>query len=147
MANKIRILFLCEGNSCRSQMAEGFARSISGSFIEAHSAGYEARGLDPRAVAVMREGGIDISKQSSKTLEVLGHIKFDYVVTVCGEADESCPVFPGQAKVIHRGFDDPSKLAMNACNEKDIMDCYRRVRDEIMIYISELSESLRLESF
>ncbi|MBW2560247.1 MAG: arsenate reductase ArsC [Deltaproteobacteria bacterium] len=142
MPNTIKVLFLCTGNSCRSQMAEGFTRSLRGDVLDAGSAGYEARGLDPHAIAVMREVGIDISRQRSKTLEDLGNTKYQYVVTVCSEADERCPVYRGEAKMIHHGFDDPSTLCRHARTEEERLDYYRRVRDEIRAYVLTLSESL-----
>ncbi|OGL62556.1 MAG: arsenate reductase, partial [Candidatus Tectomicrobia bacterium RIFCSPLOWO2_12_FULL_69_37] len=135
-------LFLCTGNSCRSQMAEGFARALRGGSIEPRSAGLEARGLDPRAVRVMREAGVDIAAQRSKTVdEVLGE-RFDWVVTVCGHAHETCPVFPGGARVLHRGFDDPPRLAGGARSEEEALAHYRRVRDEIRAFIESLPEGL-----
>ncbi|MBI4251181.1 MAG: arsenate reductase ArsC, partial [Candidatus Tectomicrobia bacterium] len=135
-------LFLCTGNSCRSQMAEGFARALRGGVIEPRSAGIEARGLDPRAVRVMREAGVDIAGQRSKTVdEVLGE-RFGWVVTVCGHAHESCPVFPGGARVLHRGFDDPPRLAEGARSEAEALAHYRRVRDEIRVFIESLPEGL-----
>src|SRR5574340_1139259 len=104
---KLRVLFLCTGNSCRSQMAEGWARYLKAEQIEACSAGIETHGLNPHAVQVMREAGVDISQQRSKRLADLGPMPFDYVVTVCGHADENCPVFPGTTRVVHVGFQDP----------------------------------------
>ncbi len=130
-ADKIKILFLCTGNSCRSQMAEGWTRKLKGDLIEARSAGIEPKGLDPRAVAAMREAGVDISGHRSKHVDELMGQDFDYVVTVCGHAKESCPVFPGKTKVVHRGFEDPPKLALGARTEEEAMAHYRRVRDEI----------------
>ncbi len=102
-----KVLFLCTGNSCRSQMAEGWARHLKGDAIETYSAGIETHGLNPNAVKVMAEAGVDITGHTSKTLNDLAHVTFDYVVTVCGHAHETCPVFPGNAAVIHKGFDDP----------------------------------------
>ena len=135
---KIKVLFLCTGNSCRSQMAEGFARHLKGEVLEAYSAGTEARGLDPRAVKVMSEAGIDISGQRSKTIEEFRDTRFDYVVTVCADAGESCPIFPGKAKVIHQGFDDPPRLAASAKTEEEALNHYRRVRDEIKRFVETL---------
>ena len=142
MSSRPKILFLCTGNSCRSQMAEGFARHLKGDLIEAFSAGMEAQGLNPYAVEVMQESGFDISMQKSKTLSELGNIEFDYVITVCGHADEACPFFPARTKVIHRGFDDPPKLARKADTEDEVLAIYRRVRDEIKAYVDTLPESL-----
>ncbi|MFO7974332.1 MAG: arsenate reductase ArsC, partial [Candidatus Hydrogenedentota bacterium] len=104
-AHRPKILFLCTGNACRSQMAEGWAQALKGRQIEAYSAGIEAHGLDPRAVKVMAEAGVDISGHRSKDVQELMHVDFDYVVTVCGHANEHCPVFPGKTKVVHVGFD------------------------------------------
>lgn len=138
---KVKVLFLCTGNSCRSQMAEGFARHLKGEVLEAYSAGTEARGLDPKAVKVMAEAGIDISGQRSKTIEEFRGAAFDYVVTVCGDAGESCPLFPGKAKVIHQGFDDPPRLAASAKTEEEALNHYRRVRDEIKRFVETLPEA------
>jgi len=140
--SKLKILFLCTGNSCRSQMAEGWARHLKGDVIEAYSAGLEACGLNPKAVQVMAEAGVDISQQKSKNVMGLLDIPFDYVITVCGHADENCPVFPGTTKVIHRGFDDPPRLALSASTEDEAMNIYRRVRDEIREYIASLPDAL-----
>ena len=142
MTDKLKILFLCTGNSCRSQMAEGFARHLKGNIMDAFSAGLDAHGLDPYAVRVMREIGIDISRQQSKTLDDLNETHFDYVITVCGYADEHCPLFPGNTKVVHHGFDDPPKLAESVLTEEEQLACYRRIRDEIREYIETLPESL-----
>lgn len=132
---KKKVLFLCTGNSCRSQMAEGWARHLRGDVIEPFSAGIETHGLNPYAVRVMAEAGVDISGHKSKLLSDLEGTDFDTVVTVCSNARETCPVFPGKAKVIHRGFDDPPQLAKSTRTEEEILDCYRRVRDEIRDYI------------
>jgi arsenate reductase len=138
----LKILFLCTDNSCRSQIAEGFARHLVGHWVIPFSAGLEAKGLDPYAVRVMHEVGIDISGQRSKTIDELAGTEFDYCITVCGHAAENCPVFPGKTTVIHRRFDDPPKLAANAKREEEIIGHYRRVRDEIRKYIETLPESL-----
>jgi len=142
MGDRIKILFLCTGNSCRSQMAEGFCRHLKGELIEVRSAGIETHGLNPLAVQVMKEVGIDISHQKSKTVQELADTEFDYVITVCGHASESCPVFPATTRVIHQGFDDPPQLAKQAKTEEEVLDCYRRVRDEIKAYVLTLPESL-----
>ncbi len=145
MSDKIQVLFLCTGNSCRSQIAEGLSRQFRGDVLDPYSAGIEKHGLNPFAVKVMREINIDISGYSSKTIEELSGKEFDYVVTVCGHADESCPLFPAKTKVIHRGFDDPPKLAAGTANEKDALIHYRRVRDEIKSYILTLPAALNAE--
>ena len=142
MAPKLRILFLCTGNSCRSQMAEGWARALRGGRIEAYSAGVETHGLDPKAVRVMAEAGVDISAHRSKNVNEVMDVPFDYVVTVCGHANETCPMFPGKAKVVHVGFDDPPKLAKDAKSEEEALAHYRRVRDEIRAFIERLPEAL-----
>ena len=134
-----KVLFLCTGNSCRSQMAEGWARYLKGEVIEPYSAGIEAHGLNPRAVKVMAEVGVDISGQRSKTVEAVRDVPFDYVVTLCGHANETCPMWlSGKAKVVHVGFDDPPALAKGAKTEEEALDCYRRVRDEIRAFVEQM---------
>jgi arsenate reductase len=143
-----RVLFLCTGNACRSQMAEGWARALHGDRIEAHSAGTEPHGLNPLAVRAMAEAGIDISKHWSKRPEEIAvdgaPARFDLVITVCGHADERCPIFPG-ARIVHRGFDDPPRLARDAgaASDEEALPHYRRVRDEIRAAIARLDELLR----
>lgn len=137
-----KVLFLCTGNSCRSQMAEGWARHLKGNAVEPYSAGIESHGLNPTAVKVMAEAGVDISGHRSKTLDDLKGIDFDYVVTVCDHAHETCPWFPAKAKVIHVGFDDPPRLAREAKSEEEALGHYRRVRDEVRDYIHTLPEAL-----
>lgn len=138
----IRLLFLCTGNSCRSQMAEGWAHHLKSEVIEPYSAGIETHGLNPDAVRVMQEAGVDITGQRSQLLSEFSDIEFDYIVTVCGHAHESCPVFPGKTKVVHVGFDDPPKLAAEAKTEEERLAPYRRVRDEIRDFVASLPESL-----
>ena len=140
--NKLRILYLCTGNSCRSQMAEAFTHHLKGDQIEALSAGVEPKGIDPRAVKAMLEAGIDISKQGSKSLNQVIHGQFDYVVTLCDNAQKTCPSFPSKTRVLHVGFDDPPKLAATAKDEEEAMLHYRRVRDEIKDFVEKLPESL-----
>ena len=139
-SDKIKILFLCTGNSCRSQMAEGWAKKLKVNQIEAYSAGIEKHGLNPVAIKVMEEVGVDISSRHSKITDELPLREFDWVITLCGHANESCPYFPG--KKIHHGFDDPPQLALDAKNEGEKMDHYRRVRDEIRDFVASLPESL-----
>lgn len=134
---KSKILFLCTGNSCRSQMAEGWARHLLGDRIEPYSAGIEAHGMNANAVRVMQEAGVDISGQSSKLASSLADVPLDLVVTVCGHADENCPAFLGKARVVHVGFDDPPKLAKTAASEEEALGHYRRVRDEIRKFVSD----------
>jgi arsenate reductase len=121
-------------------MAEGYARALKSDTIEAFSAGIVAHGQNPNAIRVMAEDGIDITTQQSKTLQSLldAGVVFDIVYTVCGHADENCPIFPGKTKVIHHGFDDPPKLAKNAQSEEEALNHYRRVRDDIRAWISGL---------
>ena len=142
MNNKTRILFLCTGNSCRSQMAEGWARRLKADVIEPLSAGIEKLGLNPLAVKAMAEAGVDISRHESKVVAELPTTNFDYVVTVCGHAHETCPFFPGKAKVVHVGFDDPPRLAADAKTEEEALAHYRRVRDEIRAFVETLPGSL-----
>lgn len=137
MTNKPSVLFLCTGNSCRSQMAEGLCRHFKGDVVTPYSAGIETHGLNPNAVKVMGEIGIDITQHTSKTVDDID-TEFDYVVTVCGHANETCPVFPAKTQVIHQGFDDPPKLAKEAKTEEEALSYYRRVRDEIKHYIQNL---------
>jgi len=134
----MRILFLCTGNSCRSQMAEGWARHLRGDLLEPFSAGIETHGLNPRAVRVMAEAGVDISRHRSKHVDEFRDVEFDYVVTVCDHARESCPVIPGKTKVMHAGFDDPPRLAKDAKTEEEELSHYRRVRDEIRGFVERL---------
>jgi arsenate reductase (thioredoxin) len=140
--SKMKILFLCTGNSCRSQMAEGWARYLKGGVLEPYSAGIEKHGMNPLAVKVMAEAGVDLSRHYSKTIEEIGPIQFDYVVTVCGHAREHCPVFPGEAKVIHVGFDDPPALTGHWPDGEEKLSVYRRVRDEIRAFIETLPTAL-----
>jgi arsenate reductase (thioredoxin) len=142
MAAKLKVLFLCTGNSCRSQMAEGWAKALRADRIEAYSAGIETHGMNPRAVRVMAEAGVDISGHRSKHVDELKDVAFDYVVTVCSSAHESCPLFPGRTKVVHVGFDDPPRLARDAKTEDEALAHYRRVRDEIKAYVLTLPGSL-----
>ncbi len=137
-----RVLFLCTGNACRSQMAEGWARALRANDFEAHSAGIEVHGLDPRAVQVMAEAGVDISGQRSKHVDELAGIDFDTVVTVCDHANESCPLFPGKVQRVHVSFEDPPKLAANAASEEEALGYYRRVRDEIRAFVEGMPGNL-----
>ncbi len=144
-SHKMNILFLCTGNSCRSQMAEGWTRALKGDVIEVYSAGIETHGLNPNAVKVMAEEDVDISGHRSKHVDELNDIDFDYVVTVCGHANENCPFFPGATKVIHVGFDDPPKLAEGAKTEEEALSHFRRVRDEIRAFVMKLPGSLEID--
>ncbi len=141
-SEKIRILFLCTGNSCRSQMAEGWTRHLKHDTIEPYSAGIETHGLNPSAVKVMAEAGVDISRHHSKKLDELADVELDYVITVCRDAHETCPVFPTNAKVIHKAFNDPPKLAEACQTEEAKLNCYRQVCEEIRKFVESLPESL-----
>mgnify|MGYP001829144681 FL=1 len=138
MTQKQNLLFLCTGNSCRSQMAEGWGKCLLSSQFNVCSAGIEKHGLNPNAVKVMAEQGIDISGHYSKTLDDLNNVQFDVVITVCGHADETCPVFSGNTKKIHYGFDDPPKLAANAKTEEEALQHYRRVCQEIKTFVENI---------
>ncbi len=138
----VRVLFLCTGNSCRSQMAEGWARSLKRGKIEAYSAGVVKKGVDPAAVSVMAEAGVDISSQKSKTVFEIIDREFDYVVTMCSDAQGSCPVFPGKAEIVHRGFDDPPSVSAESGSESAGLEIYRRVRDEIRDFVAGMPENL-----
>lgn len=139
----LKILFLCTGNSCRSQMAEGWARHLKSDQLDPYSAGLETHGLNPNAVKVMAEAGVDISGHRSQHLSEFENITFDHVITVCGNAHESCPVFPQKTRVTHVGFDDPPRLAREAESEEEALDQYRRVRDEIRAFVETLPDALK----
>jgi len=145
MTGTCRLLFLCTGNSCRSQMAEAWTRHLWPDRFEVFSAGIEAHGLNPHAVAVMREVGIDMGGHRSKTLADLPAPGFDVVVTVCGHANEACPIFPANTRTIHHGFDDPPRLARDAKTPEEAHAHYRRVRDEIAAFVRTLPDILELE--
>jgi arsenate reductase len=132
MPPKKRVLILCTGNSARSQMAEGLLRHNAGDRFEVFSAGIKPSHVRPEAVAVMRELGIDISGQRSKSVDEFAGQEFDYVLTVCDSAKESCPIFPGQTVAIHRNFEDP---AAAQGSEPERLAIFRRVRDEIREYL------------
>ncbi|WP_133407157.1 arsenate reductase ArsC [Parashewanella tropica] len=133
------ILFLCTGNSCRSQMAHGFANKILAEQFDCYSAGVESHGLNPSAVQVMQEVGIDISTHESNTLDQYHDKDFDYVVAVCEHAANNCPTFTQETQLIKRQFDDPPKLAKEASSTEEALNHYRRVRDEIHNWVSGLS--------
>ena len=131
MDDRPRVLFLCTGNSCRSQMAEGWTRHLKGDLIEAYSAGIETHGLNPNAVQVMAEAGVDISGHRSQHIDEFRDIALDVVVTVCNHAHETCPWFPGGAKKVHHSFSDPAKATGT---EAEVMASFRAVRNEIKAY-------------
>lgn len=148
--SKLKVLFLCTGNSCRSQMAEGWARTLKYEAIEAYSAGIEVHGLDEIAVKVMAEAGVDISGQTSKHVDTLKNMDFDAVITICDNARETCPFFSGAKKILHVGFTDPPTevkiLAAQGGGLEAQYDCYRRVRDEIRAFVETLPEFLLVEN-
>ena len=140
-----KILFLCTGNSCRSQMADGWTKFLKNDKFDVFSAGIETHGLNPYAVKVMAESGVDISNHKSTNIKNLIHIDLDFVITVCGHADENCPVFPRKTKVVHVGFEDPPKLAAEFETEDEKLCCYRKVRDEIKKFVeNELDEITKI---
>jgi len=138
--DKMKVLFVCTGNSCRSQMAEGWARHLKGDIIEAYSAGVWPVGVHPRAIKVMAEAGVDISDQTSKHVDEFLGTDFDFVVTLCDNARQQCPVFPGKAKLIHKAFEDPVAVVGS---EGQIMRAFRRTRDDIKAFIEKLPEFLK----
>ncbi len=136
-----RVLFLCTGNSCRSQMAEGWARALHGERLEPCSAGVETHGLNPRAVQVMGEAGVDISGHRSQHVDEFGDVAFDLVVTVCDHAAEVCPTLPGARRVIHRSFRDPAQAEGEP---EAVLAEFRDVRDEIRAWVEGLPERMGL---
>ena len=128
------ILVLCTGNSCRSQIAEGYLRHYAGDKAKIYSAGIETHGVNPRAIKVMAEDHIDISKHTSNNVNEYLDIPFDYVITVCDNANEACPYFPGNVKRFHFNFPDPAKAKGT---EEEIIDEFRRVREMIKVYSAE----------
>ena len=143
---KVKILFLCTGNSCRSQMAEGWTRALKSEEIEAYSAGIETHGLNPSAALVMAEVGVDITCQQSQLFSDFSDKTFDWVITVCGHAHESCPILPAGTKVVHVGFEDPPKLAKALADQgatvEEQLEPYRQVRDEIHNFVLTLPQYL-----
>ena len=143
MKTKLKILFLCTGNSCRSQMAEGWAKQLKGDVVEPYSAGIETHGLNPNAVRVMAESGVDIAHNRSKHLDELKNIQFDWVITVCDNANESCPVFIGETKRFHISFDDPPKLTKGLTDQDEILAVYRRIRNDVRKFVEGLPENIK----
>lgn len=139
MSDKKRVLILCTGNSARSQMAEGLLRELGGARFEVESAGTRPTGVRPEAIEAMREVGIDISRQRSKSVDEFADVEFDYVFTVCDNARENCPVFPGKTGRVHWSFDDPAAVA-GAWEER--LAVFRRVRDEIAAHLREWADSV-----
>ena len=134
----MKVLFLCTGNSCRSQMAEGWGEKLLAGKAEVFSAGTNPGTVDPRAIKVMAEAGVDISGHRSKHASEFKDITFDLVVTVCDKARESCPVWFGKAEKLHKSFEDPPFLAKEAKTEEEALAPYRRVRDEIRDFVAGL---------
>lgn len=145
MLPNLKVLFLCTGNTCRSQMAEGWARHLHADRLDAYSAGVAPGHLDARAVAVMAEVGVDISGQRPKSVSEMIEIPLDLVVTVCDHAQETCPVFPGRVRVRHQSFEDPPRLATSATTDAEALGHYRRVRDEIRTFVEDLPRLLAAE--
>ena len=142
MSSKLTILFLCTGNSCRSQMAEAFMNKYHGDKFISYSAGTEPSSVNPRAAQVMQEKGIDISQNQSKHVSDLPVDSTDFVLTVCNHARENCPYFPANIKSIHHNFDDPPALEKDEESEEEKLAHYRRVRDEIEKYVKKLPDIL-----
>lgn len=142
MDAKPRVLFLCTGNSCRSQMAEGWARALHGPRLDAASAGTQPGGVHPLAVRAMAEAGVDLSGHQSEHVDRLRGEPFDLVITLCDSARDSCPAWVGAGRVLHMGFDDPPRLAAGAANDNEALPHFRRVRDEIRDFVAALPEQL-----
>jgi arsenate reductase len=139
MGRRIKVLFLCTGNACRSQMAEGWARALKSDRIEAHSAGVAPCFVHPLAVRVMKESGVDIAAQYSKHVDELAGITFDYVVTLCDYADSKCPVFSGHGKRIHRPFEDPIHARGT---EAEVLAKFRTARNRLRAFVEGMPENL-----
>ncbi len=137
--DKKKVLFICTGNSCRSQIAEGWASHLKSDYIEAYSAGIRPIGLSSRAIKVMAEAGVDISMQTSKYIDDLGGIDFDYVVTLCDNASKQCRAFGGGARLIHRAFEDPY---FATGTDEEVMAAFRKARDDIRAFVETLPEAL-----
>lgn len=139
MSKKPILYFLCTGNSCRSQMAEGFGKEYLGEYMDVYSAGIEAHGVNPKAIQAMKEVGIDISDQTSDQIQEEIFSQAKYIITLCGDAKENCPVVPPYATHLHWGFDDPAKAKGT---EKEIWEVFQRVRDEIKEKVKSFLEQL-----
>lgn len=148
MTHKTKLLYLCTGNSCRSQMAEAWTRHLKGDLYEVFSAGIEAHGLNPSMVKVMGEVGIDVTAQTSDLITEFLDSGIDIVVSVCAHAEENCPIFPGKVRRVHQGFDDPPKLARELASKgasaEEQLEPYRRVRDQIRAWVETLPQSLEV---
>ena len=134
---KKKILVLCTGNSCRSQIAEGYMRHFAGDKAEVYSAGVETHGVNPKAIATMKEDGIDISNHTSNHIDEYGHISFDFVITVCDSAKERCPFFPTTAKIFSYNFPDPAKATGT---DDEIKEQFRQVRQQIKDYCQQFAK-------
>jgi len=143
----LKILFLGSGNSCRSQMAEAFAKELKGDLITVFSAGSSPEKIDPLAVKAMEEEGIDISMARSKHVDELKNIDFDHIISVCGHPGEVCPMYPGTTRTLHVGFESPALMAGNAENEEEALRFYRRIREQIRRFIITIPESLDEERY
>lgn len=136
---KVKVLFLCTGNACRSQIAEGWARHLKLDVIEAYSAGVWPAGVSTKAIQVMAEEGVDISSHTSKHVFTYLDMDFDFVITLCDHAKEECPIFGGKTKFVHRAFKDPLSATGS---EKQRLDAFRKIRDEIRAFVETLPESV-----
>ncbi len=145
MPKKLNVLFVCTGNSCRSQMAEGWARHLHSDQLNPFSAGTEPRRVDPLAVKVMKEAGVDISAQETHHVRAFLAEDLDVVITVCSEATKVCPAFPGKVRMVYKPFDDPPGLTRATDREEEKLAVYRRVRDEIRDYVEKLPEAFAIE--
>jgi len=139
---KTKILFLCTGNSIRSQIAEAWAHHLKEDEIDAYSAGVSPCGVSPFTVEVMAEVGIDMSQNKSKHVGNFQDIPFDYVITVCSHAHEHCPMFPGETKIIHVGFDDPMMYSEDGDSHEEILSHFRRTRDDIKAFVEKLPDTI-----
>ena len=139
---KIKVLFLCTANACRSQIAQGWARHLKSDCLEAFSSGTSPGVLSQTAVKVMAEAGVDISRQKSKHLSDLSGISFDYVITLCDDASENCPVFPGDARHVHKPFPDPT---FTVGTKQEILVAFRKLRDDIKTFVEKMPEILKTE--
>jgi arsenate reductase len=141
MTDKKKVLVLCTGNSCRSQIAEGYLRFFAGNKADIYSAGVETHGVNPKAILIMREDGIDISRHTSNNIEEYRTLEFDFVITVCDNAKERCPYFPAKAKIFHYNFPDPAKATGT---EAEVLNEFRRVRELIKDYCNKfVTENLQ----
>jgi arsenate reductase len=143
---RLKVLLLCTGESYRSQMTEGWTRALKSGVIDPGSAGTTPKGVDPRAIQVMAEEGVDLSRQTSKSLESLGGIHFDYAITLCGDPPGARPLYSGARKTIHAGFTDPPALATRADTDEEALAVYRRVRDEFRTFIEKMPDNLLEEN-